>query len=190
MEERYTEIDNEAKRAYCYHLSLGLDQGQSPEAEKAVNEKLEGFARRFAEMAETESMLPKPDDVVICQPFLSEHGNLHSFVYEAYRHDTLYSPVIGGFIVDLHTGEEALTPEQAKGLAAVPGATFLRKDGDAPLWAPMEPMAAYSPPEDAVVHGCWLDQYLEEAWVNVEIREAQGAWVRITVPVEAVAFWQ
>lgn len=98
--------------------------------------------------------------------------------------------MMGGIVIDLCTGEEMLTDEQAKGLARNPDAEILIKDGDAPAWEDMRPVSGYSPSEQAAVLNVWLESYRRDGvmYINVELAEPGSSYVRITVPVDAIGY--
>ncbi len=194
IEEMYSLITNDAKHTYCYKLNLRIDEGLSQIAEHKVNEKLKSITDRFLLSNGFQKGTNEKGQKWICMPYLEEYGDYHSFVYIVDEDTFFLNPqTIGGTIMNLHTGEEMLTEEQAKSLAGIPGAAILHKDVTDADWETAQSMDVYSASARATVCAMWLEAILpnnendqQEMHVVVEIQEAEGLQVRISVPINSV----
>lgn len=191
VEQSYHVIESQNPRSVFYQLSLQIDGGRQPEAEQPLQAMEKACVETFTEVLESQATPYLSDDVVICQPFLEVYGQWLSVVYMAYEPEVVeYSPMIGGTVIDLHTGKTLLSDAQAKGMATYADAVIQRKSCAALPWEDMQPSVGYNPSEKAVVRGVWLSasNHKENSMdVNVDIVETDGSCFRITVPMATVS---
>jgi hypothetical protein len=191
IEQSFNITEYQDPKAFYYEPSIVIDEGRQSEVEQIMRQLNQASVKAFTTLIEKQVKPYSSDDPIICLPLSVVYERWYSLCFFAYKPEIYgYSPMLGGLVIDLHTGEKMLTDEQAKDLAMIPGAVILKKDGDVQAWREMQPVADYSPSDQAVVLNVWLDTDLNDdsTYVSVEIAETDGSYVRITVPVETIGY--
>ena len=189
IEQSFSVTTNYNPNVFCYTLSVTIDEGQYSKIEDMVNEMLSEASDSFREMVDAQPLpLSQYYSSVTCAPFLEAYGsNYYSFAVKAIPSSSSYQPTISGFIINLHTGEALFSDEQAKALAENPAVSILFRSNDATIWEAMQTINNYSVSESAVVYGIWLGNNADyEQTIEVDLFEADGSYIRISVPLSAI----